>query len=115
MKKATASSTLVAAMMLAVTVLAQAQEPAKVPRIGFLGSGIAAAPPASLEAFKQGLRDLSYIEGKSITIEYRWAEYKPERLPELAAELVGLKVDVIVTSQTPSVQAIKKVSSTIPI
>ncbi len=115
MKKATASSILVSAMMLAVAVLAEAQQPTKVPRIGFLASGTAAAPPASLEAFKQGLRDLGYIEGKSIAIEYRWAEHKPERLPELAAELVGLKVDVIVTSQTPSVQAIKKVSSTIPI
>ena len=95
--------------------LAEAQQPAKIPRIGYLHSGQAATPPSSLKALRQGLRDLGYIEGKSIIIEYRFAEYKPERLPELASELVGLKVDVIVTSQTPSVQAIQKVSSTIPI
>ena len=88
---------------------------AKIPRIGYLHSGLAATPPSSLKALRQGLRDLGYIEGKSIIIEYRFAEYKAERLPELASELVGLKVDVIVTSQTPSVQAIQKVSSTIPI
>ena len=88
---------------------------AKIPRIGYLHSGLAATPPTSLKALRQGLRDLGYIEGQSITIEYRFAEYKAERLPELASELVGLKVDVIVTSQTPSVQAIQKVSSTIPI
>ena len=61
------------------------------------------------------MSDLGYIEGKNIIIEYRFTEYKPERIPELASELVGLKVDVIVTSQTPNVQAIQKVSSTIPI
>jgi ABC-type uncharacterized transport system substrate-binding protein len=94
---------------------AEGQQPTKISRIGYLHSGLAARPPASLEALRQGLRDLGYIEGQSITIEYRFAEFKPERLPELASELVGLKVDVIVTSQTPSVQAIQKVSSTIPI
>ena len=106
---------LLASLALTVICATDAQLATKTPRIGYLHSGSAARPPASLEAFRQGLRDLGYIEGKSITIEYRWAEYKPERLPDLAAELVGLKVDVIVTSQTPSVQAIKKVSSTIPI
>ena len=95
--------------------LAEAQQPTKIPRIGYLHSGQAATPPSSLKALRQGLHDLGYIEGKSIIIEYRFAEYKPERLPELASELVGLKVDLIVTSQTPSVQAIQKVSSTIPI
>jgi putative ABC transport system substrate-binding protein len=103
------------AMLFALCASAQAQEPAKLPRIGYLHSGPAATPPASLQDFRQGLRDLGYIEGKNIIIEYRFAEYKPEHLPELAAELVGLKVDVIVTSQTPSVQAIQKTSSTIPI
>jgi putative tryptophan/tyrosine transport system substrate-binding protein len=102
-------------LLLASFSLAQAQQPAKIPRIGYLHSGLAATPPTSLKALRQGLRDLGYIEGQSITIEYRFAEYKPERLPELASELVGLKVDLIVTSQTPSVQAIQKVSSTIPI
>jgi putative tryptophan/tyrosine transport system substrate-binding protein len=102
-------------LLLASFNLAQGQQPAKIPRIGYLHSGLAATPPTSLKALRQGLRDLGYIEGQSITIEYRFAEYKPERLPELASELVGLKVDLIVTSQTPSVQAIQKVSSTIPI
>ena len=102
-------------LLLTSFALAEAQQPAKIPRIGYLHSGPAATPPTSLKALRQGLRDLGYIEGQSITIEYRFAEYKPERLPELASELVGLKVDVIVTSQTPNVQAIQKVSSTIPI
>jgi putative ABC transport system substrate-binding protein len=94
---------------------ARAQQTYKVPRIGYLHSGAAATPPESLKAFREGLRDLSYIEGKTVRIEYRFAEYKPERLPELASELVGLNPDVIVTSQTPSVLAIQKISSTIPI
>ena len=106
---------LLAVLLFASFTLAEAQQPAKIPRIGYLHSGPAATPPTSLKALRQGLRDLGYIEGQSITIEYRFAEYKPERLPELASELVGLKVDLIVTSQTPSVQAIQKVSSTIPI
>ena len=106
---------LLAVLLFASFTLAEAQQSARIPRIGYLHSGQAATPPSSLKALRQGLRDLGYIEGKSIIIEYRFAEYKPERLPELASELVGLKVDVIVTSQTPSVQAIQKVSSTIPI
>jgi putative ABC transport system substrate-binding protein len=103
------------ALLLAHCLPAGAQQPTKIPRIGYLHSGPAATPPASLQDFRRGLRDLGYTEGKNIIIEYWFAEYKPERLPELAAELVGLEVDVIVTSQTPSVQAIQKISSTIPI
>jgi putative tryptophan/tyrosine transport system substrate-binding protein len=103
------------ALILASIHLANAQQSNKIPRIGYLHSGPSATPPASLEAFRQSLRDLGYVEGKTITVEYRFAEYKPERLPELAAELVGLNLDVIVTSQTPSVQAVQKVSSKIPI
>ena len=106
---------LLAVLLLTSFNLAEAQQPAKIPRIGYLHSGQAATPPSSLKALRQGLHDVGYIEGKSIIIEYRFADYKPERLPELASELVGLKVDLIVTSQTPSVQAIQKVSSTIPI
>ena len=102
-------------MVLALCIPAEAQQPGKVPRIGYLHSGSAPTPPDSLKAFRQELSDLGYIEGKNIIIEYRFTEYKPERIPELASELVGLKVDVIVTSQTPNVQAIQKVSSTIPI
>ena len=98
MKKATASSILVAAMMLAVAVLAQAQQPARIPRIGILSPASASFFSARVEAFRQRLRELGYVEGKNIVIEYRYAEGKRERLPDLAAELVRLKVDVIVTT-----------------
>lgn len=93
----------------------EAQELRKVPRIGILEPATAASVSARVNAFKQGLRALGYIEGQTIAIEYRYANGTPERLPDLATELVNLKVDLIVTSQTPSVLAIKKVSSTIPI
>src|SRR6266550_2605607 len=75
----------------------QAQQPGKIPRIGLLGNS-AFTNPARNEAFRQGLRDLGYVEGKTIVIEWRYAEGKPDRLPVLAAELVRLKVDVIVAS-----------------
>jgi putative tryptophan/tyrosine transport system substrate-binding protein len=94
---------------------AQGQQLAKIPRIGFLRPGPASGSPATRLAFQQGLRDLGYIEGKNITIEYRYADFKPDRLIEVAAELVRLNPDVIVTSQTPSVLAIKRASVTIPI
>ena len=73
---------LLAVLLLVSFNLAEAQQPAKIPRIGYLHSGQAATPPSSLKALHQGLRDLGYIEGKSIIIEYRFAEYKAERLPE---------------------------------
>ncbi len=95
--------------------VAEAQQPSKIPRIGFLRPGSASGNPATRLAFQQGLRDLGYIEGKNIAIDYRYADFKPDRLAEVAAELVSLKPDVIVTSQTPSVLAIKKASATIPI
>ena len=85
--------------------------------IGFL-AGLNApypAPGPNVGAFRQGLRDLGYVEGKNITIEYRWGEGKLERMPELAAELVRNKVDVIVTQGMPAVLAAKKATSTIPI
>jgi putative ABC transport system substrate-binding protein len=107
---------LLATFLLATASLAQAQQPAvKIPRIGFL-SPIATAP-ARMEAFRQGLRDLGYIEGKNIAIEHRSGDVKAEAeaLPNLAAELVRLKVDVIVTTGTPAVRAIQKASATIPI
>ena len=71
--------------------------------------------PSLREAFRQGLRDLGYFEGKNILIEYRYADGKPERLPELAAELVGLKLDLIVVATTTGAQAAKKMTTTIPI
>jgi putative ABC transport system substrate-binding protein len=94
--------------------VAQAQQPAKIPRIGMLIVASASASTARVEAFRQRLRELGYVEGKNLVIEYRYAEGKPERLPDLAAELVRLKVDVIVTSGSASLPA-KKASATIPI
>jgi len=98
--------------------LAEAQQPAeKVPRIGYLSTSsrtIESKSPA-MEAFRQGLQELGYVEGKNISIEYRYAEGKSERLPELAAELVRLQVDVIVAPGTPAVQAAKQATTTIPI
>ena len=100
------------------TLSAEAQQPAKVPRIGVLVPWPAptpAAPSPLLEAFRQGLRELGHVEGQNIAIEYRWAEGKFERLPGLAAELVGLNVDVIVTSHTRAIEATKRATSQIPI
>src|SRR5215471_17711450 len=103
------------AMLLALGVPARAQQSGKVPRIGFLFAGPRSSYSTRIEAFLQGLRELGYIEGKNIAIEYRYAEGKADRLPALAAELVVLNVDVIITSATPSVLALKKATSTIPI
>ena len=94
--------------------VAQAQQPARIPRIGILIPASASFFSARVEAFRQRLRELGYVEGKNIVIEYRYAEGKLERLPDLAAELVRLKVDVIVTAG-PAILAAKKASATIPI
>ncbi|HEU4638655.1 MAG TPA: ABC transporter substrate-binding protein, partial [Candidatus Binatia bacterium] len=95
--------------------VATAQQPARIPRIGILISGSASLNSARVEAFRQRLREHGYVEGKNIVIEYRYADGKRERLPDLAAELVGLKVDVIVTTGAVPVLAAKKASPTIPI
>ncbi len=95
--------------------VADAQQPGKIFRIGFLDSSTASGIAVLLDAFRQELRKLGWIEGKNITIEYRFAEQKTERLPELAAELVRLKVDLIVVAGTPSALAAKKATTTIPI
>ncbi len=90
-----------------------AQQSGKVWRIGFLAPG--SGPNAFIEAFREELRSLGYIEGRNLSIEYRYAAGNEERLPELAAELVRLKVDVIVTPATPAIAAAKHATSTIPI
>ena len=95
--------------------LVDAQQPKKVPRIGFLGSTSFSGNPARREAFRQGLRELGYVEGKTIDVEWRFAEGKAERLPGLAAELVRLKVDVIVTGGSAVTRAAKAATLTIPI
>jgi putative ABC transport system substrate-binding protein len=100
--------------MLGLPVAAEAQQAGKVPRIGFLFYG-SPGPSPELDAFRQGLRELGYIEGQNITIEYRFAGGRVGQLPELAAELVRLKLDVIVTPGTPASVAAKQATSTIPI
>ena len=92
---------------------AQAQQAVKLHRIGILSPDL--PPPGFLEAFRQGLRELGYVEGQNIAFEFRSAEGYGQRLAALANQLVGLKVDVIVAINTPSVQAAKKASATIPI
>jgi len=94
--------------------MAEAQQPKKVPRIGFLG-GFPAAHVSHIEALRLGLRELGYLEGKNILIDYRYSEGKLDRLNELAAELVRLKVDVILTSGSTSTRAAKEATVTIPI
>src|SRR5262245_28854760 len=93
---------------------ASAQQAAKVPRIGYLAGNLADNPHLP-EAFRQGMRDLGYIEGRNLTIEYRDAAGKYERLPALAAELVTLKVDVILAGGTLQPLAAKQATRTIPI
>ena len=90
------------AMLFALCFPAQAQQAGKVPRIGFLDNSTASGSAVLVEAFRQEMSKLGWIEGKNITIEYRFAEQKLERLPELAADLVRLKVDLIVASGGPT-------------
>ena len=101
--------------LLAVPLTAEAQAPAKVPRIGFLSSRSLADSTHLLESLRQGLRELGYVEGQNIAIESRFAEERPERLPALAAELVRLKVDVIVTAAPAAPEAAQRATNTIPI
>ena len=94
--------------------VAEAQQPKKVPRIGYLAAVSPAADAPRKEAFRQALRDFGYIEGQNIFIEYRHEDRNFDRLPELAAELVRLKIDVFVTVTTNAAQAARSVSKTIP-
>jgi putative tryptophan/tyrosine transport system substrate-binding protein len=95
--------------------IAQAQQLAKVPHIGILELGSPAASASQIAAFRQGLRELGYIDGTNLIFEYRYADGKLDRLPELAAELVGSKVDAIVTRSTGSIRAAMNATKTIPI
>ena len=101
--------------LLTAPLAADAQPSAQVPRIGFLFPGPASLASLRLEPFRQALRELGYIEGQNIAIETRWAEGKLDRLPELATELVRLKVNVIMTAATPAAKAAKHATTTIPI
>src|SRR5262249_42178778 len=105
----------VCAMLFALCVSVEAQQGKRVPRIGYLLSGSPSTNPDFREAFRQGLRDLGYVEGKNIVIEYKWAEGKLDRVPELAEELVRLKVDIILATNGGIARTAKKATTTIPI
>src|SRR5438552_15189982 len=102
-------------LLFALCVPAEAQQTGKVPRIGFLGNSTASGSAVLWKAFRQELSKLGWIEGKNISIESRFAEQKTERMPELAADLVRLKVDLIVVVGTAAALAAKKATTTIPI
>src|SRR5262245_34296831 len=116
LKKVAWSSILVATLLLTVAVTVEGQQPKKVFRIGYLVATDPATESARVEAIRQALRERGYIEGQNIASEYRYAERKQDRAPELAAELVRLKVDIIVVAGGPTwVQAVKNATKTIPI
>jgi putative ABC transport system substrate-binding protein len=106
---------LVTPLLLACVHLAEAQQPAKIPHIGFIVAGSRSSSQSNLDAFRQGLRDLGYVEGKNIVIEYHYAEGRDERLRDFADDLVHLKVDIIVTASTVAARVAKQLTGTIPI
>jgi ABC-type uncharacterized transport system substrate-binding protein len=114
MKKAAVSSILIAAILLAIAVIAEAQQVGKIYRVGRLGGG-RSSPAFSTEALRRELRELGYVEGKNIVFELRYAENKPERVAALAEDLVRLKVDVIIAGGPNDCLAAKKATQTIPI
>ena len=115
MKKPAVPSILVGVVLLALTVTAEAQQPKKVPRIGYLSNGDPATESTRSEGIRLALREHGYLEGQNIAIEYRYTEGKRDRLPELLAELVRLKVDIILVSGDIPVRAAKNATKTIPI
>lgn len=102
-------------MLLAVCFPADAQQSKKMPRVGFLIAGSPSAYSTPIEAFRHGLRELGYVEGQNIIIEYRYAEGQENRLADIAAEMVRLKVEVIVATGTQATSAAEKATTTIPI
>ena len=115
MKKARVLSILFVAVLLAVAVIAKAQRPKKIPRIGYLVEGDPTTESTRSKGIQLALRELGYLEGQNIATEYRYAEGRSDRQPELAAELVRLKVDIIVTAGGGIIQAAKNATNTIPI
>ena len=105
----------VGTLLFALSFPLQAQQPKKVPRIGYITAASRSTIPARIEAFRQGMRELGYVEDKNIVIEWRFGERKEDRLPALAAELVRLKVDVIVTGGPISTRRAKEATVSIPI
>jgi putative ABC transport system substrate-binding protein len=103
------------ALLFALCFSAEAQQTKKVPRIGFLGNSTPALEENLIGPFREGLRELGYVDGKNLLIEYRWAEGKYERFTTLIAELIALNVEVIVTAGTPASLAVKKATTSIPL
>jgi putative tryptophan/tyrosine transport system substrate-binding protein len=101
--------------LLTAPLAAEAQQPGKVPRIGFLGANSPSGWASRVEVFRLGLSDLGYVDGKNVVIEFRWADEQYGRLPDRAAQLVRLKVDLLVTYGTPATLAAKRATTTIPI
>ena len=106
---------LVGVLLLATVFVAEAQQQAKIARVGWLASGSPSGVAPLTGAFRQGLRELGYIEGKNIAIDYRYAEGKFDRLPDLAIEIVHLKVDVIIVANDQAIRAIQQATATIPV
>ena len=106
---------LVSASLLVAPLAAEAQQGGEVYRVGFLGNSTAALEANLVGPFREGLRELGYVEGQNIAIEYRWAEGQYERFPALIAELLARKVDVIVTAGTPASLAVKKATTSVPL
>jgi putative tryptophan/tyrosine transport system substrate-binding protein len=102
-------------MLFALGFAAEAQQPKKIPLVGYVSSNTPSSPGPLLGSFRQGLRDLGYIEGKNILVEYRYTEGNNGRSPSLVAELVQLKVDLLVLPNLPSMFAAKQATTTIPI
>jgi len=115
LRKTALGSILFAGALLALAVTVEAQQPKKVPLVGILTPDSVSARISLFEAFKKGLREVGYVEGQNMDIEVRSAEGKRDRLSTVASELVRLKVDVILTSTTPAIQAAKQATTTIPI
>jgi putative ABC transport system substrate-binding protein len=115
LRRTALASILFAGVFLAIAVTVEAQQPNKVPRIGFLSANSPSIILARVERFRQDLRELGYVEGKNIIVEYRYAEGKYDRLPMLVAELVRLKVDLIISTGPTSTRATKAATATIPI
>ncbi len=105
-------ATAVALLLFAAPLAGDVQQAAKVARIGFLGVSPRSTSGEAVDAFVLGLHDLGYVEGQTVSIEWRFAEGRPERLPELAAELARLRVDVIVAPTTPAAAAARRITST---
>ena len=115
MKKSAASSLLIAVALVAFAVIAEAQQSGRIFRIGFLDQSTASGSAVLVKAFLQELTKLGWVEGKNFTIEYRFGEQKQERLPELAADLVRFKVDLIFVPGTPAALAAKSATTPSPI